>query len=71
MLGAVAYAKDVKTGDVTTVEGSKATLTVGTDGKVVITDGTGAKANVLMTDLPTSNGVIHVIDKVLVPAGIL
>ena len=67
VLGAVAYAKDVKTGDVTTVEGSKAAIAVGTDGKVVITDGTGAKANVIMTDLPTSNGVIHVIDKVILP----
>jgi uncharacterized surface protein with fasciclin (FAS1) repeats len=64
--GAV-FSKDVKSGEVPTVNGAKFTVTVGSDGKVTITDGTKATANVVLTDLPNSNGVIHVIDKVILP----
>lgn len=35
---------------------------------LVITDGRNRKSNITATDLSTSNGVIHVIDKVLLPA---
>ena len=59
-----AHAADVTTGDVPTVEGS--TLTVDTSDGVVI-NGT---AKVTATDIAASNGVIHVIDAVLVPAGV-
>jgi len=34
---------------------------------VTITDGTGDTANVVIADIQASNGVIHVIDKVLLP----
>ena len=54
-------AKDVKAGEVATVNGKKATIAV-KDGKVTI-DG----ANVVKTDVGTSNGVIHVIDAVILP----
>lgn len=54
-------AADVKSGEVTTVEGSKITIKVA-DGKVTV-DG----ANVVKTDIVASNGVIHVIDKVIMP----
>lgn len=54
-------AKDVKPMSVATVQGSKATITV-EDGTVMI-DG----AKVIKTDLIGSNGVIHVIDKVITP----
>lgn len=54
-------AADVKTMDVATVEGSKASLKV-EDGKVTID-----KANVVATDVEASNGVIHVIDSVILP----
>lgn len=55
-------AADLKDGQmVTTVEGSKLKVTI-KDGKVMI-DG----ANVISADIPASNGVIHVIDKVLMP----
>lgn len=54
-------AADVKAGEVATVQGDKATIKV-TDGKVMI-DG----ANVVKTDIVASNGVIHVIDKVIMP----
>jgi len=53
-------AADVKTGQVTTVEGSALTITVG-DGVMI------DNANVVKTDIVASNGVIHVIDTVLIP----
>lgn len=55
-------AKDVvKLTEAKTVQGSSAKVTV-KDGKVMI-DG----ANVVKTDIETSNGVIHVIDSVILP----
>ncbi len=69
VLPSVAFAKDVKSGEAATVEGSKLKLTVAA-GKVTIGDSTATAANVALTDLPNSNGVIHVIDKVLIPAGL-
>ncbi|MDG1071708.1 MAG: fasciclin domain-containing protein [Akkermansiaceae bacterium] len=56
-------AADVKPGKVTTVQGSKATIKAA-GGKVTI-DG----ANVVKTDIVASNGVIHVIDAVILPKG--
>ncbi len=46
---------------VKTVQGSDVTVTVA-DGKVKVND-----SNVIATDIETSNGVIHVIDTVLLP----
>jgi hypothetical protein len=37
------------------------------NGGVMIADGTGELANVVMADIIVDNGVIHVIDKVLLP----
>ncbi|MGB7303732.1 MAG: fasciclin domain-containing protein [Burkholderiaceae bacterium] len=54
-------AADVKTGDVPTVQGSSL-MVKAADGKVSI-DG----ANVIKTDIGASNGVIHVIDTVVIP----
>lgn len=53
-------AADVTAGDVETVEGS--TIAITTDGGVKVND-----ANVIVTDVDASNGVIHAIDAVLVP----
>ncbi len=53
--------------EVTTVAGGKLTASI-EDGKVVLTDENGGKATVTATDLNASNGVIHVIDTVLLPA---
>ena len=50
----------VTAGDATTVEGS--TIAITTDGGVKVND-----ATVTATDIDASNGVIHVIDKVIVP----
>ena len=41
-------------------------ITKGADG-VTIADGTGDMANVIIADIKADNGVIHVIDKVLLP----
>lgn len=35
---------------------------------VTITDGSGNTVGVVLTDVPASNGVIHVIDGVLLPS---
>ena len=56
-------AAEVVAGDVPTVQGTNLTIT--TDGGVKIFD-----ANVVQTDVVASNGVIHVIDQVLVPDGL-
>ncbi len=53
-------AADVKAGKVKTVQGSE--LTVSTMGGVKV-DG----ANVVKTDIVADNGVIHVIDSVVIP----
>lgn len=50
----------------TTVAGGKLTATL-VKGKVILTDEKGNMATVTATDLTASNGVIHVIDKVLLP----
>jgi transforming growth factor-beta-induced protein len=52
---------------VTTLQG--ATFSVGAD--LGITDGAARTATLLATDVVGSNGVIHVLDKVLVPPGVL
>lgn len=53
-------AQDVKSGQVPTVQGGS--LTVATQGGVSVD-----QANVVKTDIVADNGVIHVIDRVLIP----
>jgi len=53
-------AKDVKAGKVKTVQGSE--LTISTTGGVMVD-----KAKVTSTDITADNGVIHVIDSVIMP----
>jgi len=53
-------AKDVKAGKVKTVQGSDITLTTANGVKV-------DNANVVKTDIVADNGVIHVIDSVVLP----
>ncbi len=53
-------AKDVSAGEVTTVQGGKLRITTGGGVKV-------DNANVVKTDVMASNGVIHVIDTVVMP----
>ncbi|TAG11283.1 MAG: fasciclin domain-containing protein [Verrucomicrobia bacterium] len=61
VIPAKVMAADVAAGEVATVQGGKVTIAVA-DGKVTV-DG----ANVVQTDVVASNGVIHVIDKVIMP----
>jgi uncharacterized surface protein with fasciclin (FAS1) repeats len=59
-------ASEVMPGDVETVNGADLTVSVA-DGTVVLEDGQGNEAMVTQTDVEASNGVIHVIDAVLLP----
>jgi uncharacterized surface protein with fasciclin (FAS1) repeats len=61
--GKVMAADVVKVDSAKTLEGSSVTVTVA-DGGVKIDN-----ANVIKTDIKTSNGVIHVIDSVIMPKG--
>ena len=49
-----------------TVEGGEITLSMDGD-TIVVTDAQGNKANVVQADVMQSNGVVHVIDTVLMP----
>jgi uncharacterized surface protein with fasciclin (FAS1) repeats len=61
VLAGEVLAKDVKPGEVKTVEGENVKIT-GAGSDVMVND-----AKVVKTDIKTSNGVIHVIDTVLLP----
>ena len=50
----------------TTVSGNKLTASI-EKGKVILTDEKGGAASVTVTDLKGSNGIIHVIDSVVLP----
>lgn len=63
VLGQKVMAADVTDGAVATVEGSEITLSTASGVKV-------NDATVVGPDVPASNGVIHVIDKVILPAGL-
>ena len=63
VVAAKVMAADVAAGDVTTLEGSAFAIT--TEGGVKVN-----ASNVTATDVAASNGVIHVIDAVLVPASV-
>ncbi|HXN04108.1 MAG TPA: fasciclin domain-containing protein [Candidatus Acidoferrum sp.] len=61
------YAKDVKAGEVMTVNGARFEISLD-KGSVMIIDGKGHPAKVISTDIAATNGVIHVIDAVLLPS---
>jgi uncharacterized surface protein with fasciclin (FAS1) repeats len=52
--------------NVTTVQGENIVLSLKGD-KVMVTDAKGGKATVVIADVDASNGVIHAIDKVIMP----
>ncbi|MDH5540214.1 MAG: fasciclin domain-containing protein [Rhizobacter sp.] len=52
-------------------EGRQATLGIDATAGVKIADAALTQANVITSDVPAVNGVIHAIDKVLVPPGVL
>jgi uncharacterized surface protein with fasciclin (FAS1) repeats len=53
--------------DVPTVDGATFTVNVADDGAVTLTDAAGNEVAVTQTDIDASNGVIHVVDAVLMP----
>lgn len=59
--GRVSAAEAVKAGNAETLEGSRLSVSI-TDGRLMINS-----ANVLKNDISAGNGVIHVIDRVLLP----
>lgn len=67
-----AFAQKVMAGNdqanIATAEGSTIKVTVG-DGAAILVDQSGAVAKLSVPNVLQSNGVIHVIDKVLLPAG--
>merc|ERR1712125_311684 len=64
VVGAKVLSTDLSAGDVATVEGQS--VAVSLDSGVMINDST-----VTTADIEASNGVIHVIDTVLIPEGVL
>ena len=64
MVRATIAAKDLKSGDITTVEGTPLVVATQQDGKVTVN---GAK--ILQADIDASNGVIHAINAVMLPKG--
>ncbi len=69
-IDAAAVVKAIKDGKdkatLTTVSGGKLTATL-QNGKVILTDEKGGTATVVATDLKAGNGVVHVIDSVVLP----
>ncbi|MFC5345939.1 fasciclin domain-containing protein [Brevundimonas staleyi] len=54
--------------ELTTVQGGTLTATVNPDGSVTLTDAKGGMSRVTQSDVLQSNGVVHVIDTVVMPS---
>ncbi len=68
--GAAAASTDLSEGqELTTVQGEK--ITVSLDGGVFLDDATDTDAEVIIPDVGTSNGIVHVIGKVLLPQAVI
>lgn len=65
VVGGSVTSDQLEAGAVTTVEGSDIDVAIA-DGNVMVND-----ANVVMADIAASNGVIHVIDRVIIPPAIM
>ncbi len=53
--------------ELTTVQGATLTITPNADGSVTLTDAAGGTSTVTQADVLQSNGVVHVIDTVVMP----
>jgi len=71
-LSAATLMKDIKEGGgswkAKTVEGEELTFKSPAAGKITVTDAKGGTSSVTIADVMQSNGVIHVVDTVLLPA---
>lgn len=66
-----AFTPTLRTGELTTIQGTALLVTVNTKGITITGKGNPAVAgNLLQTDLTSTNGVVHVIDRVLLPMGV-
>jgi len=69
--GANVLSTDLSNGQNVATANTGQTFTVNiTDGKVTLTDAAGNTVNVVSTDVQATNGVIHVIDTVLIPGNL-
>ncbi|WP_223198188.1 fasciclin domain-containing protein [Maribacter arenosus] len=69
--GAAAFSTDLSDGQmIETVQGESVGVNI-KDGMVHIVDATDSNATVVLADVEASNGVVHVINKVLVPQEVL
>lgn len=64
--GAAVKAGDLTEGQVV-VSAQGGTFTIGLAGGAKITDANGRVSNIILTDVEASNGVVHAIDKVILP----
>jgi len=66
-----ALSKEIKKGGgkavLTTVQGAKLTFAMNGDNNIMVTDANGNRANITVSDVYQSNGVINVVDGVLLP----
>lgn len=53
--------------ELTTVQGGKLTASAGANGSVILTDAAGGTSTVTQADVMQSNGVVHVINTVVMP----
>ncbi|HCC70955.1 MAG TPA: hypothetical protein DEQ09_07390 [Bacteroidales bacterium] len=67
VLDLTAFSSDLEDGLTATTLSSGATFTVNLSDGASITDGTGATANITSVNILGTNGVIHVIDMVILP----
>lgn len=67
VIPAKAMSTDLSDGQVlTTVQGSELTVSI-KNGEVVLTDAAGGMSKVIQADIEAENGVVHVIDSVVLP----
>jgi transforming growth factor-beta-induced protein len=65
--GAAVKAGDLTEGQVVSTALAGETFTIGLAGGAKITDANDRMANIILTDVEASNGVVHAIDKVILP----
>jgi uncharacterized surface protein with fasciclin (FAS1) repeats len=68
VLPSAVLSSDISGGTVTTVNGADLTIAVDNDGNVSLTDQAGNTYSVTEADLEGTNGVVHIIDGVLLPS---
>lgn len=69
--GTTAFSADLSDGqNITTFQGEDVSINI-KDGTVHVDDATDENATVVLADVEASNGVVHVIDKVLLPQAVL